>query len=78
MMQKNYGKNSCETIKALSKKLVDSNKGIIIGQCLSTVSWVQNTVPPQKKGIVELPMTDVAGAVLQLGLPWQEQDQYLF
>ena len=43
------GKTVAETIKALSKKLVDSNKGIIIGQCLSAVGWVQNTVPPQKK-----------------------------
>jgi pyruvate dehydrogenase E1 component beta subunit len=56
-----------ETIKFLSKKLIDSNKGIIIGQCLSAVGWVQNTVPAQKKGIVELPMTDVAGAGFAVG-----------
>ena len=60
-------KTVAETIKELSKKLVDSNKGIIIGQCLSAVGWVQNTVPPQKKGIVELPMTDVAGAGFAVG-----------
>jgi len=56
-----------ETIKFLSKRLIDSNKGIIIGQCLSAVGWVQNTVPAQKKGIVELPMTDVAGAGFAVG-----------
>ena len=60
-------KTVAETIKNLSKKLIDKNKGIIIGQCLSAVGWVQNTVPPQRKGIVELPMTDVAGAGFAVG-----------
>ncbi len=61
------GKTVAETIRNLSKKLLDSNKGIVIGQCLSAVGWVQNTVPAQKKGIVELPMTDIAGAGFAVG-----------
>ena len=48
-------KTVAETIRYLSKKLLDNDKGIIIGQCLSAVGWVQNTVPAQKKGIIELP-----------------------
>lgn len=49
MVRKIMEKTVAETIKTLSKKLVDKNKAIIIGQCLSAVGWVQNTVPPQKK-----------------------------
>ena len=60
-------KTVAETIRYLSKKLLDNDKGIIIGQCLSAVGWVQNTVPAQKKGIIELPMTDVAGAGFAVG-----------
>ncbi|MBC85483.1 MAG: hypothetical protein CL454_11580 [Acidimicrobiaceae bacterium] len=60
-------KTVAETIRNLSKNIIDKNKGIIIGQCLSAVGWVQNTVPAQKKGIVELPMTDVAGAGFAVG-----------
>ena len=62
------GKTVAETIRNLSKKILDKNKGIVIGQCLSAVGWVQNTVPAQKKGIVELPMTDVAGAGFAIGV----------
>tara|TARA_B100001142_G_C14231429_1_gene615574 strand:- start:212 stop:1120 length:909 start_codon:yes stop_codon:yes gene_type:complete len=61
------GKTVAETIRNLSKKILDKNKGIVIGQCLSAVGWVQNTVPAQKKGIIELPMTDVAGAGFAVG-----------
>lgn len=61
------GSTVAETIRNLSKKILDKNKGIVIGQCLSAVGWVQNTVPAQKKGIVELPMTDVAGAGFAVG-----------
>ena len=68
MGKKFMGKSVAETIKDLSKKLIDKNKAVIIGQCLSAVGWVQNTVPPQKKGIIELPMTDVAGAGFAVGI----------
>ena len=60
-------KTVAETIRYLSKKLLDNDKGIIIGQCLSAVGGVQKAVPAQKKGIIELPMTDVAGAGFAVG-----------
>jgi pyruvate/2-oxoglutarate/acetoin dehydrogenase E1 component len=60
-------KTLTDTIRFLSKNHIKNNKGIIIGQCLSAVGWVQNTVPAQKKGIVELPMTDIAGAGFAVG-----------
>ena len=62
MVKKFMGKTVAETIRELSRLHIKKNKGLIMGQCLSAVGWVQNTVPAQKKGIVEFPMTDVAGA----------------
>ena len=56
------GKTVAETIRDLTKKLIDKDKGVVVGQCLTAVGWVQNTVPAQKKNIIELPMTDIAGA----------------
>ncbi len=61
------GKTVAETIRELSRLHIKKNKGLIMGQCLSAVGWVQNTVPAQKKGIVEFPMTDVAGAGFAVG-----------
>ena len=67
MGKKFSSKTVAETISELSKITVDRYKGIIIGQCLSAVGWVQNTVPKQKKGICELPMTDISGAGIAVG-----------
>ena len=61
------GKTVAETIREISKIHLDKNDGLIMGQCLSAVGWVQNTVPAQKKGIVEFPMTDTAGAGFAVG-----------
>lgn len=58
--------NVAETIRALTKKHLN-NGSIIIGQCLSAVGWVQNTIPKQKRGIIELSMTDTAGAGIAVG-----------
>ncbi len=60
-------KTVAETIKEITKNHIDKNKGLVIGQCLSAVGWVQNTIPPRKKGLIELPMTDVAGAGIAVG-----------
>ncbi len=60
-------KTVAETIRDLSREHLKHNKGLIMGQCLSAVGWVQNTVPAQKKGIIEFPMTDVAGAGFAVG-----------
>ena len=55
-----------ETIRELTRQHIDEG-GIVIGQCLTAVGWVQNTIPPQTKGIVELPMTDIAGSGISVG-----------
>jgi acetoin:2,6-dichlorophenolindophenol oxidoreductase subunit beta len=60
-------KTVAETIKNLTKLHIKKGKGVVIGQCLTAVGWVQNTVPAQKKGIIELPMTDVSGAGIAVG-----------
>ncbi|MBU3923832.1 MAG: hypothetical protein KJ592_02860 [Nanoarchaeota archaeon] len=56
-----------ETIKEITRKHLEENNGIILGQCLSAVGWVNNTVP-DTKNIIELPMTDIAGAGIAAGL----------
>ena len=61
------GKTVAETIREITKKHIKKNSGVVMGQCLSAVGWVQNTVPKQKKGIIEFPMTDVAGAGFAVG-----------
>ena len=55
-----------ETIKEITRKHLEENNGLIIGQCLSAVGWVNNTVP-NTKNIVEIPMTDVSGGGIAAG-----------
>ena len=59
-------KTLAETIKEISRKHLEENNGILLGECVSAVGWVNNTVP-NCEGIVELPMTDVAGAGIAVG-----------
>jgi len=60
-------KTVADTIRELTRQHIADNNGLVLGQCLSAVGWVQNTVPAQKKGIEELPMTDIAGAGIAVG-----------
>lgn len=60
------GRTLAETIKEITRKHLEENNGIILGQCLSAVGWVNNTVP-NCKNIIELPMTDIAGAGIAAG-----------
>jgi pyruvate/2-oxoglutarate/acetoin dehydrogenase E1 component len=58
-----------ETIRALTAQHIKEG-GIVMGQCLTAVGWVQNTVPSEpeyRHGIKELPMTDIAGAGFAVG-----------
>lgn len=55
-----------ETIKGITKKHLTNNNGLLLGQAISAVGWVNNTVP-DCEGIVELPMCDVAGAAIAVG-----------
>jgi pyruvate dehydrogenase E1 component beta subunit len=56
-----------DTIREITREHIAANDGMVIGQCLSAVGWVQDTVPEQTEGIVELPMTDIAGAGIAVG-----------
>jgi acetoin:2,6-dichlorophenolindophenol oxidoreductase subunit beta len=55
-----------ETIKEITKKHLEEENGLIMGQCLSAVGWVNNTIP-DTKNIVEFPMTDVSGGGIAAG-----------
>jgi len=58
--------NTAETIREITRKhLVESN-GLLLGQCVTAVGWIGGTVP-DCKGIVEIPMTDVAGPAFAVG-----------
>jgi len=59
-------KTLAETIKEITKTHLELNNGLILGQCLSAVGWVNNTVP-NTKNIIELSMTDVAGGGIVAG-----------
>jgi len=59
-------KTLAETIKEISRKHLEEENGILLGECISAVGWVNNTVP-NCEGIVELPLTDVAGAGIAVG-----------
>lgn len=56
-----------ETIKEITRKHLTENNGLLLGESISAVGWVNNTVP-DVSGIVELPMTDVAGAGIAVGI----------
>ncbi len=67
MGKNTMAKTLADTIKEITFIHLNKDKGIIMGQCLSAVGWVQNTIPPQKKGVIELQMTDTAGAGFAVG-----------
>jgi len=60
------GKTVAETIKEISREHLEKNNGLVLGQALTAVGWVNNTVP-DTKGIIELSMADVAGAGISVG-----------
>lgn len=60
------GRTVAETIKQITRKHLTENNGLLLGQAITAVGWVNNTVP-DCQGIVELPMTDVAGAGIAVG-----------
>lgn len=54
------------TIKSITRDHLENGNGILFGQCVTAVGWVNGSVP-DCKNIVELPMTDVAGAGFAVG-----------
>jgi len=59
-------KTVAETIRQIIRQHLTENHGLLLGQCISAVGWVNGTVP-NVPGIIELPMTDVAGAGIAVG-----------
>lgn len=55
-----------DTIREITRNHLVENNGLLLGQAITAVGWVNNTVP-DCAGIVELPMTDVAGAGIAVG-----------
>jgi acetoin:2,6-dichlorophenolindophenol oxidoreductase subunit beta len=55
-----------DTIRGITLNHLTNNNGLLFGQCLSAVGWVNNTVP-DCKNIIELPMCDVAGSGIAVG-----------
>ncbi len=56
-----------DTIREITKDHLENNDGLLMGQCITAVGWIQNTVPQMKKGIVELPMNDNSGPGIAIG-----------
>lgn len=60
------GKTVAETIKEITLRHLTRNNGLLLGQAISAVGWVNNTVP-DCAGIIELSMADVAGSGIAVG-----------
>jgi pyruvate/2-oxoglutarate/acetoin dehydrogenase E1 component len=57
---------TADTIKAITRAHLGEGKGLLLGQCVTAVGWIGGTVP-DCEGIVEIPMTDVAGPAFAVG-----------
>jgi len=55
-----------ETIKEITRKHLDESNGLLFGQAISAVGWVNNTVP-DCRNIVEFPMADVSNMGIACG-----------
>lgn len=58
-----------QTIRDVTRKHLQENRGLFLGQCVSAVGWIGGTVPEltEQEGIVELPAADVAGPGIAVG-----------
>ncbi len=59
-------KTVAETIKEITRKHLEENNGLLFGQAITAVGWVNNTVP-DCKNIVEFPMSDVSNMGIACG-----------
>lgn len=57
---------TADTIKAITRNHLTNHGGLLLGQCVTAVGWIGGTVP-DCDGIVEIPMTDVAGPGFAVG-----------
>ena len=58
--------NVAETIKEITRNHLTKSNGLLFGQCVTAVGWIAGTVP-DCEGLVEIPMTDVAGPGFAVG-----------
>lgn len=61
------GRTVADTIREITRDHLENNNGLLFGQCVTAVGWIGGTVPDAKRGIVEIPMTDVAGPGFAVG-----------
>lgn len=59
-------KTVADTIREITRNHLVRNNGLLLGQAITAAGWVNHTVP-NCQGIVELPMTDIAGAGIAVG-----------
>lgn len=59
-------KTVAETIKEITQKHLEENNGLLFGQAITAVGWVNNTVP-NCKNIIEFPMSDVSNMGIACG-----------
>ena len=60
------GKTTAETIREITRHHLEESNGILLGQCVTAVGWIGGTVP-DCKGIVEIPMSDIAAPAFAVG-----------
>jgi acetoin:2,6-dichlorophenolindophenol oxidoreductase subunit beta len=60
---------TADIIKQLTQEHLLKNNGLLFGQCVTAVGWVNGTVPPLTiaDGIVELPISDVSNGGIAVG-----------
>ena len=59
-------KTTAQTIQEITRDHLEHHNGLLLGQCVTAVGWIGGTVP-DCKGIVEIPMTDIAGPSFAVG-----------
>lgn len=55
-----------QTIKEITRKHLEGNGGILLGECVSDPGGVAGTIP-ESKNVIDLPMTETAGADFAVG-----------
>jgi pyruvate/2-oxoglutarate/acetoin dehydrogenase E1 component len=66
MGERTMAMTTADTIKAVTREHLTERGGLLLGQCVTAVGWIGGTVP-DCEGIVEIPMTDVAGPGFVVG-----------
>ncbi len=59
-------KTVADTIREITRTHLTQQNGLLLGQAVTAVGWVNHTVP-DCTGIIELSMSDVAGAGIAVG-----------